>query len=585
MNVAKNKKMQFYKLLYIAVLIGCSINSMAQLSMPDKKSFRFFINSDPQMGSEKTEKKDLGILNKLLENFVTEVNLENSLNPVDFVVYNGDLVWDSNQPSYDNFSRIVSGQKVPTVLVHGNHDGGIDDPKFFEAQQKLSNYSALNYSFEYGDWHFVVIGAQEKYLDDIKKQEQLEWLESELLRLKDKKVMLFMHYHILPVGLSQMEFYTYWPIDFKNKILEKITQYGNVKYVYSGHVHIGIKASIKSSKEYKGVKFINVPTPVMARPFGEEYQEFESDSGEFKKRGFYLEVKVDRDNVELIGHKINHDHSVQYPENFYKFKANMDSRSFLPESQTKPNKKLLNPEFKNGMRGWKKSFRYRKDENNSFRNTVIKNENRLTLSSPTGNWSFDEYMETYQLVNFDFKQPNTLRYEFETPEYDRRGSGGYIRIEFFSKTDERLKTLLFHWGIKEKSVRLVHRSWYYNATGDRPLVGYIDKEIKNNKYLSMPMKFSWLESNLLDINLNKVLKELGVTEEGGNLFSHISIAHGVWTKIRVDEEGIMSKLNVKSVELSHEENESITSIIFNNKPILVKDRDIVSPYFRYNVRP
>ena len=311
--------MKFFKYSVWVLLTFSSVSTFAEIpvSNPDKNNFRFYINADPQMGPENTNKKGLKILNELLENFVSEVNQENQKSPVDFVVYNGDLVWDAYQDAFDNFTRIVSKQEVPVKLVHGNHDGYNDDPKFFQAQKTLSGYEKLNYSFDFGNWHFVVIGAQEKYLQQEQKEQQLAWVRNELATHKDKNVMLFMHYHIMPVGLSQMEFYTYWPIEFKNQMLDAITEHGNVKYAFTVHVHSGVKASIKSSLEYKGTKFINTPTPVMARPFGEEFAEYENRPNDrYFRRGFYLEVVVEGDSVELIGHKIQHDFNAPYPEKF-----------------------------------------------------------------------------------------------------------------------------------------------------------------------------------------------------------------------------------------------------------------------------
>ena len=148
------------------------------------------------MGDEHTKKDGLKVLNELLEMFVEETNQRKDVNKPDFVVWDGDLVWDAFQNAFDNFNRIVAKMSVPSVLVHGNHDGYRDDPKFLNLQEKLSGYRKLNYSFDYGKWHFVVIAAQEKYLNDSEKNEMLKWLDNELKSSKDKKKMLFMHYHI-----------------------------------------------------------------------------------------------------------------------------------------------------------------------------------------------------------------------------------------------------------------------------------------------------------------------------------------------------------------------------------------------------
>ncbi len=551
-------------------------------SKPDKKQFRFFVNSDPQMGPADTTHKALGILNELLEHFVLEVNQENVKTPIDFVVYNGDLVWDAYQNAFDNFTRIVSKQEVPTILVHGNHDGFDDDPKFFEAQKKLSGFEKLNYSFDYGNWHFIVIGAQEKYRSEEAKKQQVAWLDDALKKSADKQVMLFMHYHILPVGLSQMEYYSYWPNTFKKNILDTLTKYGNVKYVFNGHVHSGVKASIKSSLEYKGIKFINGPTPVMARPFGEEFPEYENDpSDRYFRRGFYLEVKVDGDDVELIGHKINHDFTVQYPNKFKKFKHGMEPRFLSSEGKIKPNKTLKNPSFDNQLEGWETSYRYEKDQLNSFVNFVQDGSNVLWLRAPWGAWSFDEYMETYQVVELKKNALQELVYHFETPSFSQQGGGGFIKLNFFNEQGIRLKTLILHWGAKEERVRFSYMSWFHNADGTIFYPVSFGEELELGKIISIPLVFDNLDSQIVNINLNNILKE-GKTSIDVNDISHLSVSHGIWSRVIKKESKLFSKLVVNSVNLRELDQGTLNTdtIMINNSVLDMNGRDKTTPFSR-----
>lgn len=562
--------------------MSLSVNAAEPVSKPEKEQFRFFINADPQMGPEKTERKGLKILNELLENFVTEVNQENKKQPVDFVVYNGDLVWDPYQDAFDNFTRIVSKQEVPVKLVHGNHDGYDDDPKFFQTQKTLSGYEKLNYSFDYGNWHFVVVGAQEKYLHENQKKAQLAWLKKELTDNQDKQVMLFMHYHIMPVGLSQMEFYTYWPIEFKNQMLDAITEHGNVKYAFTGHVHVGVKASIKSSLEYKGTKFINSPTPVMARPFGEEYEQFEDNPDDrYFRRGFYLEVKVDGDKVEMLGRKIQHKFKAPYPDKFKSFKISMDNRFFKPESKTKPNKIIKNPSFIKGFEGWNKSYRYEKDKKPAFNNTVINGSNFLNLKAPWGSWSFDEYMETYQIIEFDTSQPNHLQYNFDLPKFSKKGGGGFFKLIFYDDSDVRVNELLLHWGARENFVKLMPNSFYFNSDGNRAPVDYLNKSIEENRVYSYPLKFDSRKNQLLNVNINAVLKSLQ-SEINPTKIQKVSIAHGVWSRVKMKESNIFSRLKVHDVQLTHDDEFNQDELmVLNNMPLSPSNSDKVSPYFRF----
>ncbi|MFK8012284.1 MAG: metallophosphoesterase, partial [Marinicellaceae bacterium] len=429
----------------------------------NKENFMFLINADPQMGDQHTEKKGLKILNSLLEMFVAETNKRKGKQKPDFVVWGGDLVWDAYQNAFDNFQRIVAKMKVPSVLVHGNHDGYNDDPKFLNMQENISGYRKLNYSFDYGNWHFVVIKAEEKYLKKEEKIEMLNWLDNELKNNKDKQTMLFMHYHILPTGLSQMEFYTYFPMQFKNQMLDTITRYNNVKYVFSGHVHIGIKASIKTARQYKGTNFILAPTPVFPRPFGEEFPKFREKGSPFDRMGFYSEVHVKGDDVQIIGRKINHPFKKAYPKTFPEFSFSEDPRARTQEGLLPIHEDLKNGEFKQGLDGWHSSFRYKKDNVPLFDNRVVNDTSLMHFTASYGSWTFDEYMENYQVIKY--KDNMQLQAKFQMMPNKFKGSGGYFRIFAYDESGELLKILLFHWGKQEYKVRFMPQSWAYNATG------------------------------------------------------------------------------------------------------------------------
>lgn len=523
-------------------------------SKPEQKQFRFFVNADPQMGAADTKNKGLRTLNNLLSDFVSEVNAEHEKNPVDFVVYNGDLVWKVKPETFDNFSNIVAAQKPPVALVHGNHDGGMYDENFSRIQSKLSGYKKLNYAFSYGDWRMVVIGAQEKYVHKKDKEKQLAWLRTELKNNSDKNVMLFMHYHVMPVGLSQMEFYSYWPDSFKHQLLDAITEHGNVKYVFSGHVHSGIKGSMKSSLEFKGTKFVVCPTPVMARPFGEEVKEYVSKPRDkYFRRGYYLEVVVDGDDVKLKGHKIKHPHITEYPDNFKKFTRADDLRFFLSEPKLFP-KENTRLGFSENNTDWFKSYRYHKDGETAFSNVFTDNHNELMLTAPWGSWTFDEYMETYVPVKFDQQEDNIVHYKITTPFFDKRGAGGYIRVFLYGEKRSENKQILLYWGHQVKMQKFTYQSWFYHANANRINPMYINQKIKQKKLYLKEITFDRsLQEQDIKINVNAILNHLegidGSAKDSPRQYSHMVIGHGVWVNLNRKGAPIKSQLTVKHVDI------------------------------------
>ena len=139
---------------------------------------------------------------------------------------------------------------------------------FIDLHKKYNNYEKAYYSFDWGKWHFVVLSCNFKL-----KEDELLWLENDLSAAKNKPTIVLEHLHLIPLGLSQLEFYGF-EINTRKKLLDLMTRYGNVRYYFNGHVHNGIQASLKMSKNYRGINFITVPTIIHTRPFGEEFPAF-----------------------------------------------------------------------------------------------------------------------------------------------------------------------------------------------------------------------------------------------------------------------------------------------------------------------
>ncbi len=553
------------------VVLPCVGYAMPKAGSPPAGAdteFMFLINSDPQMGESDTSNKGLQVLNALLDSFVKETNQRTGAQRPAFVVWNGDLVWGHTPGAFANFKRLVAPLQVPSVLVHGNHDGRNNDPQFLDLQQALSGYRQLNYAFDYGQWRFVVIASQPKYKTPGLKKQLLDWLDRELKQHKGRPVMLFMHYHLLPVGLSQLEFYTYTPAAFRKQLLDVVTRYGNVKYVFSGHVHSGVKSSIKSSRTYRGTRFVVAPTPVFQRPFGEEYPEF-SDPGRYDKRGFYLEVHVKGQEVTLVGRKINHPARKVYPDTFPAFDLHEDVRFFTPEGRLPANETLVNGGFDDGLRGWQASYRYRRDENPMFVNEVDKGVLVLRQVSGYGGWNFDEYHEVYQVVRWRPDAPNILTVRFKQGKPPALGGGGYMRV-FAYKEDGRLgPMLLFHWGAREERANFVQQSWAYHATGDRRGPFWLEKSLRKNELLSYALPVTGDDYRQLRIDLNRVFSTL---ENGGGPIKQVTVAFGVWTHIMFSGTPIRSELAVDKVELHHQQDSLLPA------PILLDNRSIPEAY-------
>lgn len=433
-----------------------------------QETFHFVINADPQIGPADSPHANERYLHRLLADFVNEVN---DMNPLPaFVVFNGDLVAFPREHYFRDFRDTVKHLKVPVVLVNGNHDGRHPDVQFLDVQESLSGFRRPWYAFTCGLWHFIVLPCPEFLPKDQFGGEMMAWLNNELKEHRDRPVMVFLHYHLLPVGLTQCEYYTL-PFPLKTQLIDTLTRYGNVRYVISGHVHAGIQSSIKSSWHYKGVNFIVAPSPVEPRNFGEEYPEFSGEG--VKNKGYYLTVEITQDRAVLIGRKINYSRRKEYPQAFPEFSPEVDARALHLVSHLQPNATLINGDFSKGLQGWRMPHRYKAEANPSYEVRIVsdsvpaKNHPSLYLfvREKGHAWAYDEIMELYQMVQVPPNAAPVIEgYFYAPPETKSYFGGAYIRLTGYH-ADTPACTFLFHWGAREARVRHLPQVWSYHDFG------------------------------------------------------------------------------------------------------------------------
>lgn len=560
-------------------LIFFSTQVLAVKGLPSSsdqlENFTFYLNADPQMGETYHPDYELQTLNILLNQFVQQVNSESE--KPNFVVFNGDLVHNVEPDSFKNFRNLVRPISVPVVLVHGNHDGVYPDTQFLDAQQDLSGYRKFNYSFDYGKWHFVVIAAPEQYPTYAMRAKTINWLRTDLQQNASKPTMVFMHYHIMPVGLSELEFYTYSPMSFKNELIDILTETGDVRYVMSGHVHSGLKASDKTKLKYKGVNFFIAPTPVASRMFGEEYSNMEGE-GRFYRRGYFTEVKINGEDVQLIGRKISTDLKKPLLKTFKKFTQDQDLRAFRHEGKLEPDliqshhfqndqecSVIENTQFTEGLNFWKSPLRYITDDRLNFINEISNGNNKIRVNAKWGGWSQEEYIENYQI--FEYKSNLKFHTSFKFNPVNNLTGGGYIRIPLFKQDGGLYKMIIFHWGFNEKDVKYLTQIWGYNINGKRMSSEWINHLISSNNV------YSYRISNAIgDIDvrfdLHKLLNHFNVDT---SLIKKGVLAYGVWTRHNLystpfSKEMIMRKIDLNSCENASDSIQiNTTNIPFNNK--------------------
>ncbi|MGQ9601100.1 MAG: metallophosphoesterase [Candidatus Bipolaricaulia bacterium] len=172
-----------------------------------------------------------------VEEFVAKAN---SLGPA-FVISTGDLVFDvcyytkaadtlaEVEAAFSLYQKAMSGLTAPLFNAIGNHDcacalePGL--PEYYKgAYQRY--FGPLWYSFDFGEWHFVVLdgNSPQPLPTNWLNEEELEWLAQDLsLQPRDKPILLFSHQ---PPFLCRNY----------DKLLEVVRGY-NVKAAVAGHEH------------------------------------------------------------------------------------------------------------------------------------------------------------------------------------------------------------------------------------------------------------------------------------------------------------------------------------------------------------
>ena len=526
------------------------------------ENLRMFLVADPQIGPADSS---VGFERELEQTLCKMVNTANQ-EQVDLIVFDGDLVAFPRPDYFSAFEKAVQPLKMPMVLVHGNHDGKYEDGLFLSMQERLCGFRLPDYAFDCGSWRVVVLCTPD-LLEKNDFEGQIAWLDNELHEAWRRPVMVFLHYHLLPVGLSQLEYYTY-PKDRKNKLLDTIVRYGNVQYVFMGHVHNGIKASVRTAWEYQGTKFVVLPTLVPGRAFGEEYPEFNTE----KDRGYFTEAIINGSDVKLIGRQLDTEAKHEYPPNFPVFTKDMDPRAFMNWCQMSSYKGIKNGDFEQGLTDWLFPVRYQAEQEPGFIHEIQKCDKlpgeqslHLFVRYKGHAWQYDESIDAYQVLQIpdgDAKPVVKMQYYIPNSEKSFYG-GGFIRVALF-KDKEFCWMWVGHWGAREERVKHIPKIWaYHDGVSANPQ--FLDKCREERKFVSMRLPDYGYRSHHITLNISELIHSLSPDINFQSLSANtLLIMLGVWCG---NEEGSFSGawFDGIKVDWNSEEPSIIDNLSINNK--------------------
>ena len=424
--------------------------------------FDFVIFADPQ-GGDPADKSNEAPQRIAIHNPVVARNVRrvNRLAPKpEFVLVDGDIVDSKGQWSnYAKMLEFLGELQCPVLFELGNHEtryGARFSPgynhdalaNYFRAQKQINGLEKIAYSFDLGKWHFVVWPDPLRCDFWPNHPHYFEWLEDDLRRHRDRPTIFFQHVHLLPLGIDPMITYAE-KIPVKRRLLDLITRHGNVRYVFSGHTHIPVKASFKTACTYRGTKFINLP-PAGYRPRG--FGEPDFDNG--LSQGFAV-VSVQDEQAHVRFETVD-GRTYRYPEEFEHFDPAewplwMTERWRLPAEQS-----LVNADFEQGLAGWHKRFVYMEDEDPCSICRVVDKAGRSGSSAlylycrPRGARALgqDRMPQTInRLCQAIAIKPDTrpilkARYQLAAKQFHPSAeAGAYIWLEGFSGSSSRLNIL------------------------------------------------------------------------------------------------------------------------------------------------
>jgi len=174
-----------------------------------------------------------------LKDFVDEINQKYT--NLDFVVFTGDNIDKANQSDLDLFLNIIKNLKFKTYVTVGNHDlfqnkNMTGNYYMTRVRNILGNYhpAKTNYVFRQGNLVFIVMNGVKEIIpgpNGYFKEDELIWLDGQLTKYRDKKVVILQHFPLLGTKSQSANLYK------REEYLKVLNKHNNVVTVISGHYH------------------------------------------------------------------------------------------------------------------------------------------------------------------------------------------------------------------------------------------------------------------------------------------------------------------------------------------------------------
>lgn len=232
-------KNRYLKLiLTVFFVIITSITSVWAFSFRNM-TLDFIQISDTHISMDKddTSYKTLSSSSLLLKDAIEQIN---NIKGLDFVLFTGDLVNDATYENYEQYYKLLTKLKYPSLNAFGNHDfyGMEKDEVLNLVKQYNPNYifDKTYYAFSpKTDYRIIVLDSTKQNITTANGElsdEQLKFLDNELNQNKDKVILIALHHpSVQPFVSNDHELIN------ASQFNEILLKYKNPIIVVSGHYH------------------------------------------------------------------------------------------------------------------------------------------------------------------------------------------------------------------------------------------------------------------------------------------------------------------------------------------------------------
>jgi hypothetical protein len=422
--------------------------------------FTFFIMADTQGGDASNPDDNLCRM-KIHNAFIEEsIRLANNLktDPA-FCLILGDIVdHQGEEQHFAQMAQFFERLKIPVLYEMGNHESRYQtsfEPgynlsgfnNYFAAQKAINGMELLLYSFNLGKWHFVVWPDPLRQMFWENHPHYFDWLERDLEKYKDRPTVFLQHIPMHPIGINPLVNYCETAY-VKSLLFDILSRYGNVKTIFSGHVHIPVKASLKTAVSVRGINCINLPAAgYRPRAFGEE------DYYGGPSQGICI-VDIKGDNLKATYKTVTLE-EFTYPGKLPEFDAKSYPLWFGNKWELPANKQFVNGNFKNGLEGWGRRFVYQEDVNPSNICKVVVKDDQHVLYLKTEKRGYhtpgqdrlpQDINRIFQTTSLEHGKEPYIRfaYRLDGSNCDFSGFNGlYIWVEGYRKSARVVNLLYF----------------------------------------------------------------------------------------------------------------------------------------------